>query len=307
MFKHIKQAIVYSAELPKAELLAQHLAEMAHQPIGETELIRASFVPNRVSNELVTEFEGGLAFDLRIEEKILPKSIVRAKAKERVKELEDRYGRMKKVEREAIFDQVLVELAKTALVKTAIISAFYRPAEKFLIVAVGSKRMANILVGTLIQAVGSVKTTTIHVSDIKNGLTTRLKAHLDGADDAFDGFEVGTSVSTVKITGEKVTYALDDLESARKGLVDGLANGFQVTHLALARAGVDFKLTSDFHFKAVRFADADDDSSQDEGADTVFMWRQDAAVQALQFSQVISGLCDLLGYKEPEEPQAEAA
>lgn len=305
MRKLIPNAIVYKAELPAAAALAKHLGELPYEPIGETMLSRASFVPNKVSNELVTEFEGGYSFSLRYDEKILPKSIVRAKAQERIASVEQACGhRLKKVERLAIIDQVLVELAKTALVKTAVITAFYRTDDHLLIVSTGSKALAGRVIGYLIHVVGSVKTTSIHISDIKNGLTTRLKRSLEGEADPFDGFEVGANVA-LKHSSQKVSYSLADIDTARQGLLEAMSKGFEVERLALCHGGVEFKLTSDFHFKAIKFEDAPElDESEEQ--DAVFMWKQNAAVQVLQFGNVINQLCDLLGYKAEEEEAAAA-
>lgn len=305
MHKHIKNAIVYKAEMPTAQQLAKHLAELPYSPIGETMLSSASFVPNKLTNELVTEFEGGYSFTLRYDEKILPKAIVREKAAERIKHVEQAAGHLlKKIERVAIADQVLVELARTALVKTATITAFYSATDQLLIVAVGSKNLANILTSRLVHVVGSLKTSTIHISDIKNGLTTRLKNYLQGDREAFDGFEVGASAA-LKNDSQKVSYSLADIGTASEGLLEATGKGFEVERLALEHNGVEFKLTSDFHFKAIKFAD-EEESDQAEEQDPVFMWRQDAAVQVLMFSRVLNQLCDLLGYK-PDEQEQEAA
>lgn len=303
MFNHIKNAVVYKAELPTAAQLQKHLAELPYHPIGETMINSASFVANRVSNELVTEFEGGYSFSLRYDEKILPKGIVRELANERIKQVEIAAGhRLKKIERVAIAEQVMVDLARKALVKTAIITAFYNTKDNLLIVATGSKNLANIVISRLIHVVGSVKTSTIHISDIKNGLTTRLKNLLQGDTGAFEGFEVGASAA-LKNQSQKVTYSLADIGVASQGLLEAMEKGFQVERLALSHNGVDFKLTADFDFKAIRFDE--DERDPDVEADEVFMWRQDAAAQTLLFSHALNQLCDLLGYK-PEEEQETA-
>ena len=305
MHKHIKNAIVYKAEMPTAQQLAKHLAELPYSPIGETMLSSASFVPNKTTGEMVTEFEGGYAFSLRYDEKILPKAIVREKAAERIKHVEVAAGhRLNKVERDAISEQVLVDLARTALVKTVVMTAFYSTANQLLIVAVGSKALANIMTSRLIHVVGSLKTSTIHVSNIKNGLTTRLKNYLQGDSDAFEGFEVGSSAA-LKNDSQKVSYSLEDIATASEGLLEATAKGFEVERLAMFHKGVEFKLTSDFHFKAIKFPDQED-QDQAEEQDVAFMWRHDAAVQVLMFSGAHNQLCDLLGYK-PDEQEQEAA
>jgi len=304
MLKLITNAIVYKAELPSAQLLAKHLAEFPYHPIADTALSQASFVPNKTSNELVTEFTDGFAFHLRYDEKILPASVVKAKSDERIAKFEAEQGvRLKKAEREAIREQTLVDLAKTALVKTSIIPAFYSTKDNLLIVNTGGKKFADRVTSYLIHAVGSVKTTTIHVSNIKHGLTTRLKSHLWRDDNAFDGFEVGASVA-LKSGSQKVSYSLEDLETARAGILEAIDKGFEVERLAMVHHGVEFKLTSDFHFKAVRFEDSEREDD-DEVTDAVHFWKHEAGVQVLQFSAALNQLCDLLGYKAEEEAEAE--
>lgn len=307
--KLIKNAIVYSATLPSAEHLEGHLAELPYTPILPTQLSCVSFVPVRITNELVTTFEGGLCFSVRIDEKILPKSIVKAKADDRIKRIEDMNGgrRMKKIDRLAIYDDTLVDLAKTALVKTAIITVYYRSRDSLLVVPVTGAKLANVIVNALISVVGSVKTTTIHISDIKQGLSTRLKAHLQEDAKAFEdgGFKVGEQVVLLKAGGEKVTYKLESLNNASTAIIDRLDNGFSVNALSLASNDVDFKLTHDFSFKQIAFPES---APAEEGDDAVFLWRQEAAVQLLMFSKVIEDLCNLLGYQPPEtEPVAAAA
>lgn len=308
--KLIKNAIVYAATLPSAADLAVHLAERPWSPILETQLSQASFVPVKITKELVTQFDGGYCFSLRLDEKILPTSIVRAKADERIARVEAATGaRMKKIERIAIYENTLSDLAKTALVKTAVITAFYNTRDNYLIVPVTSSKLANVVIGTLIQVVGSVKTTTIHISDIKNGLSTRLKAHLAEEKDlrAFEsaGFKIGEQVNLQKAGGEKVNYKLESLDSVAVAIIDRLDNGFTVNALSLESNGVEFKLTQDFTFKQIAFPAP---AEAEEGDDGVFLWCQDAAVQVLMFSAIIRDLCDLLGYQPPEtEPVAIAA
>ncbi len=300
MSKIIRNAIIYSAALPDAYNLATHLAELPYEPIGETALSRASFIPNRVSNELVTEFQGGYSFTLRYDEKILPKTIVREMAKQRIATIELLSGeRLGKVERLAVIDDVFVTLAKTALVKTAIITAFYHAADKYLIVPVSNKKLAGVVISNLIKVTGSVKTTTIHIDDIKNGLTTRLKAHLNGMHAAFkeEGFELGEEVSLTKLS-EHARYKLNDLSTAKDGILDRLENGFTVNTLSLVSNEVEFKMTSDFAFKQMQFGV---EIEVDEGDDAVFLWKQEASVQVLLFTRVIRDLCELLGYKPPVE------
>jgi recombination associated protein RdgC len=300
----IKKAIVYAATLPQAHHLGMHLAERPYAPIGETELARISFVPHKISNELVTEFVGGYAFCMRLDEKILPKAIVRARAEERIAKIQSQTGaRLSKVERLAIHDDTLVQLAKTALVKTAIITVYYREDKNLLIVPVTSKLLASHVIGTLIQVVGSVKTTTIHISDIKSGLTTRLKNHLNDNHEAFavNEFLVGEQVELAR-GGQKVTYKLDALDAAKVGILERIESGFEVRALSLGYGGVEFKLNQDFTFKQIGFLDDIEHNPEDDG---LYIWQQEASIQSMLVGNVVTSLCDLLGY-EPPADEAEA-
>ncbi|WP_443698737.1 recombination-associated protein RdgC [Pseudomonas sp.] len=303
--KLIKNAVIYSAKLPDAHNLAIHLAELPYAAINESQLSRSSFVPNKITNELVTEFNGGLSFSLRFDEKILPKNIVKARALERIAHVESLSGqRLSKVERLAIVDDVHATLAKTALVKTAIITAFYYIADNLLIVPVSNKRLASIVVGNLVHVVGSVKTTTINISDIKNGLTTRLTNHLNGDAAAFEaeGFALGEQVSLTK-QGQSVSYKLTDLETAKEGILDRIEAGFTINALGLTSNEIEFKLTADFLFKQI---DIGVEIYTEEGDDAVYLWKQEASVQTLMLAKVVRDLCELLGYKPPVEEEQSA-
>lgn len=298
----IKNAIVYAAVLSEAHHLAQHLAERPYTKIGETELSRISFVPHKLTNELVSSFTGGYAFCMRLDEKILPKSIVRASADARIARIEAECGaRLNKVERLAIHDDELVHLAKTALVKTAIITVYYRADKNYLIVPVTSKVLASHVIGTLIQVVGSVKTTTIHISDIKNGLTTRLKNHLNDDHEAFavNEFLLGEQVDLAR-GSEKVSYKLEELNAGKVGILDRIESRFEVRALSLSYGGVEFKLNQDFTFKQVSFLD---DVEQNPEDDAIYFWQQEASIQSLLFGNVITSLCDLLGYQPPADEE----
>lgn len=303
----IKNAIVFKAELPPSRDTEEHLSELLHQPIQEVDPYRLGFVPNPISNELVTTFEGGFSFSLRLDEKIMPAAAVRSRVSDAIAEAEKNCGRkLNRSERDGIRDTVRIDLCRRALVKSTVITSFYHSADKLLIVATPSKRLAQLVVSQLIKVIGSVKTETIHISDIKNGLTTRLGAALDDESEdkaPFGDFELGGLCQLVK-PGEKVSYQLDNLEAGKTGLQDSIGDGFVVDRLGLTDGTVAFKLTADFQFKGIAFC-SEIAREEAEEMDPVFVWRQEAAVRVLQLSVVINRLCDLLGYKPKAATEAQ--
>lgn len=302
--KLINNAFVYRIDLPPADALANHLAELRHRPILETEPSNAGFVPAQ-ENNLVAKFEGGIAFALRYDEKILPISVINEEVKRRVKEIEEHSGqRVSKVERLAIKEQTTVDLLKVSHVRSKTITSFYHTASRLLIVPVSSKLMAAVTTSRLVKAVGAAKTTTINVSDVKGGLTTRLTSYLAnfGSSDAFGEFELSPEVWLKGETG-KVTYQIEDFGAADRGLVEALSSGMKVEAVRLGYGSASFKLTSDFNFKSVRF---EEQADPNECADQVDYWKLEAAVQVFAIVQAIEALCKLFDYHEPANDNAEA-
>jgi recombination associated protein RdgC len=304
--KLIRNAIIYNAEIPDAEILAQHLAEKPFSPPTPTALDSAGFVPvpGSDTDELVSTFQGGFAFSLRHDSKIVPTSAVKERTEDLVAKFKDHTGVTpgKKMRKE-LKEQALMELLPHALVRTAVVTCFYEPATKFLIVATGSQKLADTAMSRLVHAVGSVKTSTIHVSNVKGGLTARLKAWLEEdpnvSSEAFGPeLQLGGAVALDRLLDrrEKVAFSLQSLGNVPEGLKEALAKGFEVTSMAMVHGLVDFTLTNAFRFKGIEFG------ASDVAADLADanIWQHEAAIQVKQMSAVVQAMCDLLGYKPPE-------
>lgn len=302
----IKNAIVFKAELPRQEVLAQHLAELPFEPVGETFISRAGFIPNGATGELLTPIEGGCSFTLRYDEKILPASAVRQAVTAAIDEAEKSLGQeLDGDDIGAIKERVTTELIAKALIKTTVVHAFYHAESNFLVVPTTNKNLAQVVIGSVIKVVGSVKTSTIHVDNIKGGLTTRLRNYLDGDTEAFGAFTMGDSVQ-LKDKQDRVSIDLGSLDNAKRTLGEALENKLMVERMALTHHDVSFKLTHNFQIKGIEFGGelTEDEEAQREDADAAFLWRLEAATQLLQLVATIQALCDLFGYKEPEQPEA---
>lgn len=302
---HIKSAFVYRIDLPSPEALAGHLDKLRHREILEIESENAGFVPS-LENNLVTKFEGGIAFALRYDEKILPSSVVNEETKRRAKEVEDASGRrVTKIERQAIKEQVTIDLLKVSHVRSKTVTSLYHTGSRLLIVPVSSKHLAAVVTSMLVKAVGAAKTTTINISDVKGGLTTRLASYLAnfGSSDVFGEFDLSPEVWLKGETG-KVTYQIEDFGAADRGLVEALDSGMRVEAVRLGYGPVSFKLTGDFSFKSVRFEEGAEPIAHD---DYIAEWKHEAAVQVFALVQAIEALCVLFDYQEEAANDNEAA
>lgn len=308
--KLIANAIVYQADLPTLELVAQHLAEFPFEPVGPAFVSRAGFIDNKATGELVTPIEGGFSFTVRIDEKILPKAAVRRAQDDAVREYCEQNGiAFEALDEDTdgfVRENTLTRLIENALIKTTVVSAFYSAEHKFLIVPTTNKLVANTVITLLIQAVGSVKTSTIHVADIKGGLTARMKKHLLGDDEAFGGFEIGQSVllkGVAEAKSDKLKIDMGDLDLAKAGMKEALEErSMRIETMELIHKGVRFKLTDDFRLRGIDFEGelTEEEEQEREEADKAYLWRIEAAAQLVQLVDTIIALCNLFEYKRPE-------
>ncbi len=271
----LKNAIIFKATLPEAELLSGHLNEVLFTAIAENEKIR-------------------------VDEKIMPSHVINKEVNERATVIESQTGKkLKRAERNAVKDIVISELCKKAFVKTTVINAYYNIEHAFLIVATGSKPFASLFVSYLVKAVGSIKTETIHISDIKHGLTTRLKRFTSHEKDAFDGFYIGDFVQLSRKSeqNEVIKYAAE-IDTIKSELADNLNDGFIVDQMCLCTGDLSFLLTENFHFKRINTRD---DVEYDDEDDIPYRWRHEAAVLTIFLTDVINRLCILLSYKPTEK------
>lgn len=290
----IKAAIVYNAEIPAdPAVLHNHLAEKSFAEILQLQTRSVGFVPPVDGCGLVAEFPGGLAFRVRIDEKIIPASVVQRDLVEVIENILEFEGRkVGKKERAELKEGIYINLAAHAFARTAMITCFYEIATMYLIVPTTSKRLSDIVLSQLVQAVGSVKTTTINVSGIQSGLTTRLTTWLQdaGGTDVFGAFE---PCGEVALSQEKrrVTVKMGDLQAATSGLNEALASGFRVTSLGFTHKGeTEFRLTDDFHLKGIAFAHPPSEEDDVFGAE--------AALEVAAVSRIVTELCALLAYKD---------
>jgi recombination associated protein RdgC len=297
----IRNAIVYKASLPSAEALAMHLGELPFKPIGESFAHSQGFVPNPVTAELVTPLAGGLSFTFRRDDKILPALAVQSAIAAEVAAAEEglEYP-LEGDELSAVEERVYAELVGKALHGTRMVTGFYHPESRMLVLPTTNRKLAGSIVGALVQACGVVETSTIHVSDVKHGLTSRLGAYFrDDLVEVFDGFTLGDSV-LMKGKAGTVSFDLDKLESARRGVQDALDSELIVERLQLVREQVAFKLTANFHLRSIDFLGEPTEAEMDEAADwdAPYRWRHEAGVQLIQVVDVMEQLCKLFNYQE---------
>ena len=299
--KLIKNAIVYRASLPDAKALAMHLAEKPFTPVLESHQSSCGFIQHPTTKELVSQFPGGYAFRMRLDAKPISKRAIDLATWEKVQAQQEELGReLVREEVDAIKVALVEEAVKTTLPERAELDAYYHIESRTLLVPTTSKDMASRMLFMLIEACGAVETSTIHVSNIKGGLTTRLQDYFGNDNsEAFDGFKLGDSV-VMKGSQGRASFDLDNLDHARAGLLEALKAEMQAERLELCHADtVNFKLTKDFHLRGISFI-ADESAEEVDIEDATELWQHHAGMQVLLLVATMQALCDLFGYQEKE-------
>ena len=299
--KLIKNAIVYRATLPTAEALAEHLAEKPFVPVPELHASSSGFIPHPTTEKLVSTFPGGLAFRLRRDFKPVSKSAIKLALTEQVEARAAELGHdLSKEEADELLVAITTEALKNTLPERAELDAFYHIESRTLLLPTTNRDMANAMLAQLIEACGAVETSTIHVSDVKGGLTTRLRKYFEQDDkEAFAGFSIGDSV-LMKGKQGRASFDLDNLDHARLGVIEALNGEMQAERLELCHAdAVNFKLTKEFQLRGISYL-GDEREEEPEFDTAADLWRHTAGVQTLLLVATVNALCDLFGYQEKE-------
>ena len=297
MTQLIKATRIFSAALPSAEAMRGHLANEAFAEPGSLALASYGFVPME-QGTFVTEFPGGFAFRFRFAQKVIPASVIKQAVADAVREVEDETGRKPgKKEKAEIKEGIIGEMAAKAFVRTTDVICYFRAATNHLLVPTLSKVIGDKLMTKLVFAVESLKTETIHVSSVTQGLTARLKKWLDeGDDDAFGAFY---PVNEVDLEQEErsVRVKMTGLQQAHKALTTSLNQGFSVNAIGLSLEGDEFKLTHDFKLRAINLADPEQGEQREEEP----MFEAQAGIEVDRIGLIVDQLAEMFAYKEDEE------
>jgi recombination associated protein RdgC len=307
----IKNARIFAAQLPAIAALAECLAALQFVPVLPTMRRSVGFISDPVTGEVVTPIAGGYSFVVRHDEKVLPVGPVKEKLAAALKAKEDELEReLDSDEQDRVMQETETLLLANALVKTSSIRAFYFAADELLIVAVSSNPPAQVLLKALCRAMGSIKTCTIHIDSIRQGLSTRLGNHLDmeSVGDAFSGFTLG-SYCRLSEKGDSAVFDMGDLINAGKGMKEALGAGMTVDRIGMTHEQVSFRLTKDFALVKIEYPELSEEQldefdkscGESGGADAAFYWRHEAGVELIQLAALVRSLCVLFDYARPME------
>lgn len=304
----LKNAIIYKASLPAASDLRVHLLDRPTREIEKHEKSLARFEAQE-DGFAVHQFPGGYALKLRVDEKILPSAILNAEVDKAVKKAEEESGDFLDRESQAEMRHlVTLELLEKALVKTRYVWGFYHQAGEFLFVDSATPGYADVFMNELVHVCGSVKTATIHISDISQGLTKRLGDVIEGDGDRIAPFSFGEYLKIKRKIDkgeptEKITYA--ECSILCHEVADQIRFGFRVEVVELGRGGMSFRLSDKFHFKKIDWPPLDIDDEEDGEDPAAHRWKVEAAHKVDTMHMIAEDMCLLFEYTPPSLEEEE--
>ena len=298
MTQFIKATRIFSAALPSADAMRGHLANETFAEPLSTQLTTSGFV-EMDQGTFVTEFPGGCAFKFRYAQKVIPGSIIKQAMADAVREIENETGRKPgKKEKADIKAGLIEDFAARAFVRTTDVICYFRSATNHLLVPTLSTSIGDRLMTKLVFAVESLKTETIHVSNVTQGLTARLKKWLDDEDDSFGEFY---PVNEVDLEQEhrSVRVKMAALQSARATMESSLAQQFSVSAIGLSLEGDEFKLTHDFRLRAIKLADPEPVDENDFEP----TFEAQAFMEVERIGLIVDQLVEMFSYQEAESQE----
>lgn len=298
----INNALIYNVEIPPVETLEEKLKEALFSDLTEVQVSSVGFVEFPYTQELVTKIQGGFVINLRLDEKIIPAAAVQRELNQRIKDRQSAFP-VKKAEKQQMKEAIHSEFAKTALSTTKIITAYYYEESKRLFVSTVSEKHAQYVLSLLIRVCGSIKSSTLHVSSFKFGLTTQLKSFLDGDNDAFGALGACNDCKLTRKLERKETINftnIDDFDDTDIRLK--LDEHYEVEHIGLNFGDTTFKLTSDFKIKSISWEEVGDQAQDDESEAQV--WKEDAAMKIFSLNKFTETLLSVLSPDEKPKPVA---
>ena len=273
----------------------ESLAKAAFVECGATQPVSFGWTWPRgtAHGPLIEAVAGQWLLKLMVEQKVLPAAVVKRRADEMARRIEQTTGRKPgKKQTKELKDEAVLELLPLAFTKQASMNVWLNPAQRLLVVDAGSAARADDVVSQLVKALPGLSLTLLQTA--QSASTAMSEWLVSGEPPA--GFTVDRecelkSADEMKSVVRYSRHALD-IDEVRQHI----AAGKLPTRLALTWQGrVSFVLTETMQIKKLAFLDgvfegqAPSKAGQDESFDA------DAAIATGELNRLIPELIDALG------------
>lgn len=250
---------VYSGAIhANVDQLQELLGAAEFVECGASQFVSSGFVPVHDTRPemLVTDFDGGWIAQFRRDTKSVPAGELKKAVEAKVNEVKMQYGRTPgRLERKDLKAEATLELLPRAFPRSSLAYVIYSTAEKRIYVATASQKVADAVMSMLVQCLSSLKTSAVHVSEPKMGLTTRLINWLDGGDeqDTFGELEPRGELVMASTGGQKWSVKSETLRSAADTIREAVRQGATVDSIGLmTETETKFRIDSALRINGVK-------------------------------------------------------
>lgn len=284
-FKNIQLFTLQKPLEYDAESLHQALSQKPFHPCGDYALKTLGWIPPLQDSEMLTfEANGCILLRLRVQEKILPASVIRDFVNEKVAEIEAvELRHVRRKERNEIKEQVTQSLLPRALPKNSDVMLYLDMTNHWIIADMSSRNKAEEVCSFLRATLGSLPAISPQFQVSPSLTMTQWLKNQETP----QAFVLGENCKLVASEGESVTCKQMDLLSTE--IQEHLNTGKMVEYIALTWDNrLDLVLDENFGIKRLKFTDIDQENEQgDEQADFTMM--------TLEFSRLATALFEVLG------------
>ncbi len=277
-FKNIQLFILQQFD-QSVDSLQHALSQKQFRACGDYEFKTLGWMP--FEGDMFTfEANGCIFLRLRIQEKILPASVIQDFVNEKIAEIETAESRIvRRKERNEIKEQVTQSLLPRALPKNTDVLLYLDMANQWLVIDISSRQKAEDICSFLRATLGSFPAISPQFQISPSLFMTQWLKNQHTP----DGFILGEDCKLVASEGESVTCKQMDLRSSE--VQEHLNTGKMVEYLALNWDNhLELILDENFSIKRLKFNDI---TQEDEFTDITMM--------TLEFTRLIQTLFSVLG------------
>ena len=249
-----KNAIVY--ECSNTEVLNninnELLQEITFKPCGSTDTVKGGFVsPVDNPDELMLNVQGQILLRYKIEQKILPSTVIKQTHIEKINKQEELLNRkLSKCEKATLKDEVLIDLIPRAFSKYNYYWLWIDMQNKRVIVDCSSFKLAEDILAMLRKELGALALTPLSIDKpLEQIMTTWVKEKL-----CFPPFVLGDKAELKDPLEGNGIINCKNQEITSAEMVNHLDSGKWITKLKIRdERGVSYVLDENFTFKQIRF------------------------------------------------------
>lgn len=275
--------------------LGEALQKRAFVAAGQLDRLSAGWIPPAAHAPDLYAYQNGDTWliALKTEEKILPSSVVKDFAAERIADIEDKEARkVGKKEAREIRERVAEELLPRAFSRSRVVRALIDVEGGWIWVDVGTPARAELLLQTLRETLGSLPTRLVNTQmDPVTAMTTWLE---HGAPEPFT-LDADCTLKAPGDGGAQITCRRHDL--AAEEILHHLKAGKLVTQLALSWADrLSFVLNDKLQIKRLGFLDLlEDQIKEADAVDAAAMFDTSLTLLAREGRLLVEAVVEALG------------